>query len=45
MKNLDRILKRRDITLPTNVHTMKAMVFPVAFEAEASKLWPPDAKT
>ena len=43
--NLDRILKRRDITLPTNVHTMKAMVFPVAFEAEAPKLWPPDAKS
>ena len=45
MTNLDRILKRRDITLPTNVHTMKAMVFPVAFETEAPKLWPPDAKS
>ena len=33
MTNLDRILKRRDITLPTNVHTMKAMVFPVAFKS------------
>ena len=29
MRNLDIILKRRDITLPTNVHTVKAMVFPV----------------
>ena len=45
MINLDKILKRRDITLPTNVHTMKAMVFPVAFEVQAPKLWPPDAKT
>ena len=30
MTNLDRILKRRDITLPTKVHLVKAMVFPVA---------------
>ena len=29
MTNLDRILKSRDITLPTNVHLGKAMVFPV----------------
>ena len=29
MTNLDRILKNRDITLPTNVHLVKAMVFPV----------------
>ena len=27
--NLDSILKSRDITLPTKVHTVKAMVFPV----------------
>ena len=27
--NLDSILKSRDITLPTEVHTVKAMVFPV----------------
>ena len=27
--NLDSILKSRDITLPTNVHLIKAMVFPV----------------
>ena len=29
MKNLDNILKSRDITLPTKVHLVKAMVFPV----------------
>ena len=29
MTNLDNILKSRDITLPTKVHLIKAMVFPV----------------
>ena len=29
MTNLDRVLKSRDITLPTKVHIVKAMVFPV----------------
>ena len=29
MSNLDSILKSRDITLPTKVHLVKAMVFPV----------------
>ena len=29
MTNLDRILKSRDITLPTKVHLVKAMIFPV----------------
>ena len=29
MKNLDSRLKSRDITLPTKVHIVKAMVFPV----------------
>ena len=29
LTNLDRILKSRDITLPTNVHIVKAVVFPV----------------
>ena len=29
MANLDSILKSRDITLPTKVHVVKAMVFPV----------------
>ena len=30
MANLDNILKSRDITLPTKVRLVKAMVFPVA---------------
>ena len=29
MTNLDRILKSRDITLPTKVRLVKAMIFPV----------------
>ena len=29
MKNLDSILKSRDITLPTKVHLVKAMVFSI----------------
>ena len=29
MANLDSIVKSRDITLPTKVHLVKAMVFPV----------------
>ena len=29
MKNLDRVLKSRDITLPTKVHIVKAMISPV----------------
>ena len=29
MTNLDSILKSRDMTLPTKVHLVKAMVFPV----------------
>ena len=29
MINLDSVLKRRDITLPTNVYLFKAVVFPV----------------
>ena len=29
MSNLDSILKRRDITLPTKVHLVKPLVFPV----------------
>ena len=29
MTNLDSILKSRDVTLPTNVHLVKAIVFPV----------------
>ena len=33
MTNLDRILKSRDITWPTKVHLVKAMVFPVVSES------------
>ena len=29
MTNLDSVLKSRDITFPTNVHLVQAMVFPV----------------
>ena len=29
MTNLDNLLKSRDVTWPTNVHLVKAMVFPV----------------
>ena len=29
MANLDSVYKSKDITLPTKVHTVKAMVFPV----------------
>ena len=36
MTNLDSILKNRDITLPTKVHLVKAMVFPVVmYERES----------
>ena len=28
MTNLDSIFKSRDVTLPTNIHLVKAMVFP-----------------
>ena len=36
MINLDSILKSRDITLPTKVHLVKAMVFPVVMYAYES---------
>ena len=36
MTNLDSILKSRDITLPTKVHLVKALVFPVGmYECES----------
>ena len=38
MTNLDSILKSRDITLPTKVHLLKAMVFPVVMYGYES--WP-----
>ena len=46
MTNLDSILKSRDITLLTNVHLVKAMVFPVVmygFESWTIKKVEPDA--
>ena len=36
MTNLDSIFKSRDITLPTKVHLVKAMVFPVVMYARES---------
>ena len=48
MSNLDSILKSRDITLPTKVHLVRAMVFPVVMygceswtikKADAFELW------
>ena len=45
MTNLDSLLKSRDITLPTKVHLVKAMVFPVAIKKakhqriDAFELW------
>ena len=37
MTNLDSIFKSRDVTLPTKVHLVKAMVFPVVtYECESS---------
>ena len=38
MTNLDSILKSRDITLPTKVHVVKAMVFPVVMYGYESGL-------
>ena len=36
MTNLDSLLKSRDITLPINVHKVKAVVFPVVlYECES----------
>ena len=32
MTNLDSIFKSRDITLPTKVHLVKAMIFPVVMD-------------
>ena len=37
MTNLESILKSRDITLPTKVHLVKSMVFPVMYGCES---WP-----
>ena len=37
MANVDSILKSRDITLPKNVHLLKAMVFPVVMNIALGK--------
>ena len=37
MTNLDSIFKNRDITLPSKVHLVKAMVFPVVMYGYASR--------
>ena len=39
MTKLDTILKKRDITLPTNVHLVKAMVFPVVMYVRRCESW------
>ena len=45
MANLDSILKSRDITLPTKVHLVKAMVFPVVmYGCESWTSRKPDSK-
>ena len=36
MTNLNSLLKSRDITLPTKVHLVKAMVFPVVMDGSES---------
>ena len=44
MTNLDSIFKSRDITLPTKVHLVKAMVFPVVmygWELDCEESWVP----
>ena len=38
MRKLDSVLESRDITLPTKVHIVKAMVFPVV--VYTSESWP-----
>ena len=43
MTNLDHILKSRDITWPTKVHIVKAMVFPVVMYGFKSQTTPLDS--
>ena len=45
MTNLDTVLKSRDITLPTNIHIVKAMIFPVVIyrcELNHKEAWVPN---
>ena len=39
MTNLDNVLKSKDTTLPTKVHLVKAMVFPVVTYRYGPALW------
>ena len=42
LANLDSILKSRDLTLPTKVHLVKAMIFPVwMWELDRKESWAP----
>ena len=43
MTNLDSVLKSRDITLPTKVPVIKAMVFPVNWAIKKAERWTTDA--
>ena len=46
MSNLDRVLKSRDITLPTKVRLVKAIVFPVVmYEYESWTITKADRRT
>jgi len=44
MTNLDSVLTRRNISLPTKVHEINPGIFTGRTEAEAPILWPPDMK-
>ena len=44
MTNLDNILKSRDITLSTNVHLVKALVFPVVMYGYIESIDPEERK-
>ena len=44
MTNLDSILKSRDMTLPTKVHLVKAMIFPVVMCEKRRSVWELDYK-
>ena len=41
MTNLDSVLKSRDRTLPTKVHVVKGMVFPVVMYSCGRRKWQP----
>ena len=45
MTNLDSVLTRRSISLPTKVHETNTGIFIGRTEAEAPILWPPDVKS